>query len=491
MSRPSRPVLTSSCSGASAGRRFARLPRRYDPGVPAEQPPVSMIRAALELSWAVAKVGGQARPPQPVPGRLRPLMKVSRLPDRMLNTVREVVDSDAEFRARVVAAADEDLLGRASWLWLVRQEGCEDELNLLIEGAEAAEEEALEQRSSRAAKRQLDELDSALQKLQAEIASLKAVNTQLEEQLASARKARREADAESARLRSALGEAAVDQKKSRAAADQLAETIKRLETEVTSATEGARDVDLQLVEAARKAEVLTLALAEAQRHETVAKEDSESLRRSLAELFASVRDVAEAAGVDMSVASSEASLPSAADAGPRTAGVVPTAQDSSSPRAKRVPAQLPPATFEDSPEAAQHLVRLPDAMLVVDGYNVTLTSWPGTDLPMQRRRLLDSLAELVARAGTEVLVIFDGVDSGNRLQLPSSVRGRMRVRFTASEIEADDAIIELVASLPRQRPVVVATNDRRVRDAAGERGANVISVDQLLAVLRRGSSSSG
>jgi predicted RNA-binding protein with PIN domain len=134
---------------------------------------------------------------------------------------------------------------------------------------------------------------------------------------------------------------------------------------------------------------------------------------------------------------------------------------------------------------------LPDAVLVVDGYNVTLTSWPGIDLPMQRRRLVDSLAELVMRAGTEVLVVFDGIEAGNSLQLPSSVRGRMRVRFTASETEADEVIIDVVESLPAQRPVVVATNDRRVREAVRERGSNVISVDQLLAVLGRGSGPAG
>jgi predicted RNA-binding protein with PIN domain len=152
---------------------------------------------------------------------------------------------------------------------------------------------------------------------------------------------------------------------------------------------------------------------------------------------------------------------------------------------------LPPATFEDSPDAARHLVRVPGVALVVDGYNVTLSSWPGADLPMQRRRLVDSLAELAIRAGTEVLVVFDGVDDGNRLQLPASVRGRMRVRFTASEVEADEVIIALVDSMPVHRPVVVATNDRRVRDDAARKGANVITVDQLLAAIGRGSSPTG
>jgi rRNA-processing protein FCF1 len=67
----------------------------------------------------------------------------------------------------------------------------------------------------------------------------------------------------------------------------------------------------------------------------------------------------------------------------------------------------------------------------------------------------------------------------------------MRVQFTASEVEADEMIVDLVKSLPVHRPVVVATNDRRVREAVGEHGANVISVEQLLSVLGRGAEPEG
>ena len=50
---------------------------------------------------------------------------------------------------------------------------------------------------------------------------------------------------------------------------------------------------------------------------------------------------------------------------------------------------------------------------------------------------------------------------------------------------ADDVIVELVSSLPADRPVVVATNDGEVRAGARAGGANVISSEQLLAVARR------
>ena len=52
-------------------------------------------------------------------------------------------------------------------------------------------------------------------------------------------------------------------------------------------------------------------------------------------------------------------------------------------------------------------------------------------------------------------------------------------------IDADEVIVELVDGLEPGQPVVVATDDRRVRDEVTRRGANVISVVQLLAVFGR------
>ena len=46
-------------------------------------------------------------------------------------------------------------------------------------------------------------------------------------------------------------------------------------------------------------------------------------------------------------------------------------------------------------------------------------------------------------------------------------------------------IVDLVDGLDFSQPVVVATDDRRVRDEVSRRGGNVISVAQLLAVLGR------
>jgi hypothetical protein len=148
----------------------------------------------------------------------------------------------------------------------------------------------------------------------------------------------------------------------------------------------------------------------------------------------------------------------------------------------RRPAPLPPATFDDDPAAAAHLVRVPGCVLVVDGYNASLRRWPDEPIAEQRRRLGDALGALAARAGCDVHLVFDGTgDQGRRS--PAAPRARVRVTFTPADVEADDAILELVDRLPVDRVVVVASDDRRVRAGAAERGANVIGQEQLFSLF--------
>ena len=79
-------------------------------------------------------------------------------------------------------------------------------------------------------------------------------------------------------------------------------------------------------------------------------------------------------------------------------------------------------------------------------------------------------------------MIFDGSDHvitpGRRR------RSVVHVRFSPADVEADDVVLAMVDELPANKVVIVASNDRRVRDAARVGGANVISVQQLLALVR-------
>jgi predicted RNA-binding protein with PIN domain len=95
---------------------------------------------------------------------------------------------------------------------------------------------------------------------------------------------------------------------------------------------------------------------------------------------------------------------------------------------------------------------------------------------------VDALAQLVARTGSDVEVVFDG--SADAPTVVVGDRRGVRVSFSPPDVEADDVVIARAGEIPLHRPVTVVSNDRRVRDGARAAGANVISSAQLLAVLR-------
>ena len=135
---------------------------------------------------------------------------------------------------------------------------------------------------------------------------------------------------------------------------------------------------------------------------------------------------------------------------------------------------------EDSSEAARWLLGLDDVVVLVDAYNVTMATWPDLSPAEQRRILERTLVGLGGRTGARFTVIYDGgdvvADTGPR---PPG----LDVRFTAADIEADDEILRLVDAMPGDRPVVVVSDDRRVRDGAAARGANVVGSRQLRPLL--------
>jgi hypothetical protein len=149
-------------------------------------------------------------------------------------------------------------------------------------------------------------------------------------------------------------------------------------------------------------------------------------------------------------------------------------------RSGRRPAPLPGGVHDDSDQAADHLVRLRDVTLLVDGYNASMATWPDHPIREQRQRLVSALDGLEARVGVDTTVVFDGVEAAAGTARGA---GRVRVAFTDAEVEADDLILELVDRVPEHRPVVVATDDRRVQDGARRRGANVIGIPQLRSLL--------
>lgn len=68
------------------------------------------------------------------------------------------------------------------------------------------------------------------------------------------------------------------------------------------------------------------------------------------------------------------------------------------------------ALAEDDPIRLDRLLALPQAHLMVDGYNVTKRGFGEMSLEQQRRRLVAGLGGLAAQTRAEVTVVFDGAE---------------------------------------------------------------------------------
>lgn len=142
------------------------------------------------------------------------------------------------------------------------------------------------------------------------------------------------------------------------------------------------------------------------------------------------------------------------------------------------------ALSENDPALLDQLLALPQAHLVVDGYNVTKTGYPTMPLDKQRLRLLGSLSQLALQTGAEVTCVFDGAELAAPVLL-APPRG-VRVLFSKPGVTADELIRQLVRAEPPGRPVVVVSTDREVADGIAKAGARPVASAVLLKRLSRG-----
>lgn len=142
------------------------------------------------------------------------------------------------------------------------------------------------------------------------------------------------------------------------------------------------------------------------------------------------------------------------------------------------------ALSENDPAILDQLLALPQAHLVVDGYNVTKTGYPQMPLEKQRLRLLGQLSQLAAQTGAEVTCVFDGAELAAPVLL-APPRG-VRVLFSKPGVTADELIRQLVRAEPPGRPVIVASTDREVADGVARAGARPVASVMLLKRLSRG-----
>ncbi|MFI0978674.1 NYN domain-containing protein [Streptomyces sp. NPDC021093] len=141
------------------------------------------------------------------------------------------------------------------------------------------------------------------------------------------------------------------------------------------------------------------------------------------------------------------------------------------------------ALSDTDPAVLDQLLALPQAHLVVDGYNVTKTGYPTMPLEKQRLRLLGGLSMLAAATGAEVTCVFDGAELAAPVLL-APPRG-VRVLFSKAGVTADELIRQLVRAEPTGRPMIVVSTDREVADGVAKSGARPVASAMLLKRLSR------
>lgn len=401
-----------------------------------------LLTKALERSLDVARDEDEAPP-----AALRPLLKFRKLTKNALGTVAVAVHGDADFRRRLIDVVGERDVGRAAMLWLLQEPGWGEQLAAYLEDdpmpATAPDTKALQRKLSgaeSAAARAIEQSTLLKAEVARQTERVDAVRGEL-------RAMQRERDAirkEAAALRAELDGL-------RGAQTKLEQTMARRDDDRRRLRDRVRELEekaLGPVSARENRELQRLARAVAASARAAAA-DADALDRELGERLGREPKPATGAGRP----------------------------------ARRRPVRMPSGILDDSVAGAEHLVSRPGAALLVDGYNATLSSWPELTLEHQRDRLLMLVNDLTARiVGLEAHLIFDGDD--NVITTSRRRRSAVHVRFSPADVEADDVVLAMVDELPADRVVIVASNDRRVRDAARVGGANVISVQQLLALMR-------
>lgn len=478
------------CRGAAGVRGLTRA-----------GPDAKLLAPTFQAAIRVAKAGQLASPPIPVPGPLRSVVRMAKLSTAALAAARTALDADEEFRERVALFVDEDEVGKAGVLFLTRPDGWKDELAALVDEAIAAEQDGAAAHEERSARRKLKGAEEAVRRAERarDEASERADRATAE--LGDERRSRRAAEAAAAKASARADALEQERDAARRKLAQAEATIVALERELAAASSHAGGTLDALVEAEARVAAAASARAEAEARADRA-EQAERTRTTAA--GAAVGDAAAAAAALAGALGRAAEALGVPHAGPSTqpsgsaggAETGPALEPVDSPRAaarprrasgagRRSPIPLPLGVFDDSAEAAEHVLRANGVVVLVDGYNATIATWPQLPIGEQRRRLVDALGELAVRTGADIHVVFDGVDDGGIVRSDPGARRAVRVQFSPEGVEADDIVLAVVDEQPTYRPVVVASDDNRVREGARARGANVLTGDQLFAVMRR------
>ena len=437
--------------------------------------PDTSLRSALEFAVGIAAAGQKLRPPLSFPSGLKPYLKFNRLDRAALHAVRRAVIGDEEFRNRIAGVATAELVDEIGIAWLQRTDEWQARVRALHAAAKDAAEEASTEVALRKAERRREAAESVAARANAELIGHN--DTLAREQLRR-EKAEQAAAASAAEVGSLRNEITglrreVDKLRQRMAA----------ETDRAGKAEAAlADVREQLaaVEAMRDEILAQRVLAAPSPSPSADSGDNGDPSATIHSNRIAARALQQAAGATRDLANA---LATAAEALGTPQQQPPRPERASkSPRApQRKPIAIPGGVYGDSLAAATHVLRTPQAIVIVDGYNVAKLAWPTFELSDQRKMCIDLLEDVARRFGTEIHVVFDGADVVGG----SSGRRLIRVQFSPAGVIADDVIRAEVQALPASTPVVVVTNDQAIVADVRADGANVVSSDMLLAIAGR------
>lgn len=354
-----------------------------------------------------------------LPGPVVRILRFKRPTKKSLEIVHDALDADHRLRKKVAARVDADV-GEAGRLWLDRPRGWRPKFDALVEAEPAPPAKPAAPDAGRRARLAAREAKTARQKAEFEAKKTAA-------KLAREKKARNDLEAELGRLR---------------------KLVATLEAELAAARDSAGAEAERAAEASRRRDELG---AEAAR----LRAERDALDRRLAALDDLTQAAHEIVRLDRRGAEAGAAA---------------------RPPARRRRRLVLPGLDDESADAARWLLGQPGLRCVIDGYNVTISSWGSLDLALQRDRLIRLAVDIEKRFGAEVVVVFDGIEESQVLS-----QG-VEVRFTPDDVEADDHILALAAD-HLERPLVVVSSDRRVREGAERLGANLVHAAQLVAAL--------
>jgi len=398
--------------------------------------PDEALRPTLELAVGVAAAGAKLRPPLTFPNELKRFLRFHKLPPAALAQVRAAIDGDEDFRKKLASVATTELVDEAGVLWLSRPEGWEQSIVDLLPSKPVDDEVALRREERRRVAAQ-----EAAARGRAELLSATA-------ELDRERGAKAVAIAEQDRLRGELDEVRARLREAQRGEHAAAQSLAKAEAELVELRRHASEpvpVPSPVVDSAAMRHLIDRAMA--------ASADATQLMSAALEELAKVEQ--------------------APDSEP-----VPTR----SARPRRKPMRLPGGVLTGSMEAAEFLLRAKGARTLIDGYNVAKLGWPSLDLDHQRDQCILAAENLAKRWNMAMTIVFDGA---NIEGAHASTRRRVRITYSPAGVTADDVLRAEVAAEDPGKPIVVVTNDRAIIADVTAAGANTVSSDDFLVLLRR------